>query len=457
MSRRTVSRRTASRLAALTAAALTMVATVLPASSALADGAADTLAPAADVTPPAVTVDLGSPRNGWYHSAEEITVRATDAESGLFAIYIYIPGSAIEYRSDVARPPALPDGKYALRFWARDNAGNFAADRTELVGVDSTPPGIVWTDPLPAVIHQGDAVPLHYSCWDDTSGIESCVAPVADGGLLDTSTVGDHRVPLTAVDAAGNTASAERAYTVLPDPRPTVTAHVPAPRTGGWYTDDSVAVALAAHAGEPTSTAVLRWRTTGAQQSASDPDAREAATTVTVSTEGVTTVSVQAVDDRGRTSDWQDVPIRIDRTAPTIAWDPAIERPIRVGELVPFEVTCADALSGVATCETSLAGDPLPTADEGVFTVLVTAADAAGNVDIVPFRYEVVAADPAPGPGGQEPSEGGAADPGTAPSGKLATRELALTGGDPSWWLLPAGILVVLGGALLLARGRRAA
>jgi hypothetical protein len=56
-----------------------------------------------------------------------------------------------------------------------------------------------------------------YSCSDGGSGLASCAGPVADGALVDTSTVGAHEFTVEAADRAGNTSKATARYQVIYD------------------------------------------------------------------------------------------------------------------------------------------------------------------------------------------------------------------------------------------------
>ncbi|HET8897119.1 MAG TPA: hypothetical protein VFN04_07605, partial [Protaetiibacter sp.] len=119
------------------------------------------------------------------------------------------------------------------------------------------------------------------------------------------------------------------------------------------------------------------------------------------------------------------------------------------GEVVPFEFTCADDLSGVASCESSV-GANLPTDQLGDALVTIVAVDVAGQSATVELTYTVVpAANPAPGGG-----NGGGVTGSGAP-------RLASTGADSAafgWAILALGLLVVggvaIGSVSVVRRGR---
>jgi hypothetical protein len=60
----------------------------------------------------------------------------------------------------------------------------------------------------------GQAVAANYTCTDAGSGVATCSGTVANGGSVDTSTVGVHVFSVTATDHAGNSASKSVSYTV---------------------------------------------------------------------------------------------------------------------------------------------------------------------------------------------------------------------------------------------------
>jgi hypothetical protein len=75
------------------------------------------------------------------------------------------------------------------------------------------------------LLNQVPAPTAIYSCADGGgSGLESCTAPVPNGGSLSTSSVGANKLTVTATDRAGNTASKTNTYTVVY-------------RVGGWNSD----------------------------------------------------------------------------------------------------------------------------------------------------------------------------------------------------------------------------
>jgi len=61
----------------------------------------------------------------------------------------------------------------------------------------------------------GQAVAASYACADGGSGLAACAGTAANGGALDTSSVGAKSFSVTATDAAGNTATKTVTYFVV--------------------------------------------------------------------------------------------------------------------------------------------------------------------------------------------------------------------------------------------------
>lgn len=166
--------------------------------------------------------------SGW--SATDVTVHAVagDNLSGVVHTYIEVDGGSPVADADVI----IGEGAHNVRFWSVDAASNVETAHSVLVRVDKTAPTIGDTQ-TPAPNGAGwnnSAVTVGYVCADSLSGISSCTAPthiVAEtAGTLLTG---------TAIDNAGNQASAD--VTVkLDETPPTVTASTDrAANAQGWY------------------------------------------------------------------------------------------------------------------------------------------------------------------------------------------------------------------------------
>ena len=83
---------------------------------------------------------------------------------------------------------------------------------------DTTAPAVSIPTPLDgATFIKGQAVAAGYSCQDEAggSGLASCTGTVANGAMIDTSTVGSHTFTVTGADIAGNSVTVTSTYNVV--------------------------------------------------------------------------------------------------------------------------------------------------------------------------------------------------------------------------------------------------
>ncbi len=162
-----------------------------------------------DTTPP--TIDCAAPDGLWHASNVSITCTASDAESGLA-----IPADA-SFTLSTSVPDETETANAATSsHQVCDVAGN-CATAGPIAGnnVDKKAPTISITIPVsatPYLLHQ--AVAVNYSCADGGSGVASCTGPVANGGALDTITVGAKTFNVAAADQVGNASNQTVNYTV---------------------------------------------------------------------------------------------------------------------------------------------------------------------------------------------------------------------------------------------------
>ena len=222
-----------------------------------------------------------------------------------------------------------------------------------IIGVDNDPP-VITASAAPAADSFGwnnTNVVVTVTCFDKTSGVASCPAPVT------VSTEGANQVVSgTATDRAGNTASTSITINLDKTP-PTITpAAVPAANTFGW---NNSAVTVSFSCADALSGIA----------NCSSP--------VTLANEGANQiVNGAAVDKAGNTAS-ATTTINIDKTPPLIsaAATPAPNAAGWNNSDVTVSFQCSDALSGVATCSS-----PQPVINEGANQIISgTATDIAGN------------------------------------------------------------------------------
>ncbi len=118
------------------------------------------------------------------------------------------------------------DGPYSLRSVLLFGGGKsliveklldtqaFSAAQFEGYNVDTTPPTITINAPVQVAYTLNQAVTASYTCTDQGSGIATCNGTLPSGSNLDTSFVGAKTFSVTAMDVAGNNATASVSYAV---------------------------------------------------------------------------------------------------------------------------------------------------------------------------------------------------------------------------------------------------
>jgi len=185
-------------------------------------------------------------------------------------------------------------------------------------------------------------------------------------------------------DLVGNVeaakSSAEATTQVTTDTTPPVTTAVasPVPNGAGWN-DSNVTITLNSTDNEPGGTGVkqIQWSLAGAQTGSSTVPG--STTSVTISSEGTTTLTYFGTDNAGNIETAKTITIKLDKTPPSItgARSPAPNPNGWNNTSVTVSFTCSDSLSGLA------AGSPPPStvfsAEGAGQSVSGTCTDVAGN------------------------------------------------------------------------------
>ncbi|GAB3763044.1 hypothetical protein FB382_001317 [Nocardioides ginsengisegetis] len=312
------------------------------------NGASDTARVSLDRTKPTITGHRSPVANayGWNNTDVTVHFDAHDQLSGL---------------DGVTADQTLSEGTdQSVTGTARDAAGNESSDTVSGVNVDEAAPtlsGEPTTAPNAHGWYAGD-VTIHWTADDDRSGI-----PVPPGNDTITGEGEALRAGATVTDRAGNSTSAQSPAVKIDRTAPTTGADAPA----GWN-NSAVTVSLSAADGlsgvEGTYYAV-------------DGGTSHQGSSLTLSTEGVHTLTYWSVDNAGNTEPAHTVTVKIDLTDPTIGHEvrPAPNAAGWNNGPVKVHFGCDDALSGVATCSP----DEPVTTDGKDQPVQGAATDNAGN------------------------------------------------------------------------------
>ncbi|MFL6337244.1 MAG: SBBP repeat-containing protein [Pyrinomonadaceae bacterium] len=162
-----------------------------------------------DTTAP--SANCGTADGRWHTSDVQIACTASDAASGLadasdasFTLSTNVPAGAGDANASTNSRQVC------------DNAGN-CSTAGPVAGnkVDRKAPDINFVSPSQGAGYTlGQAAAANYTCADGGSGIALCAGTAANGGAIDTSSVGVKSFTVVASDAAGNTATKTFTYNV---------------------------------------------------------------------------------------------------------------------------------------------------------------------------------------------------------------------------------------------------
>ena len=333
--------------------------------------ACDTAAPA---------IDLRSPANGDHvGQGDEVLVdfSCSDEQGGSGL------ASCVGTTADGDALDTSKLGDVSVTVTARDNAGNQRVVTHTVTVVDDTSPKVTIENPVDgAVYERGASVTADYSCADEPngSGLESCVGDVANGGAVDTSTLGEHSFTVQATDRAGNTGSKSVNYTVVDRTAPVIS--VATPSAGAVYGLGESVTADYSCVDEPGGSGLATCAGTV-------PDGAG----VDTSSVGQKTFKVEASDNAGNTSSKTVTYTVVDRAPPSISLAAPVDGAVySLGQSVAASYSCEDQAggSGLASCDGSVAnGAPVDTSSFGEHSFEVRAADRAGNTASKVVTYAV--------------------------------------------------------------------
>ncbi len=286
--------------------------------------------------------------NGWYNGDVTVAWTARDALSGPAATPA---NSTIRGEGENLKATQT----------VSDNAGNSTTADSPLVKIDRTAP----TTGISGISNDwrnGD-VTVSLSPSDSLSGIASTTYSV-DGGAAQTGTSftlsaeGDHTVTYWSTDNAGNAEAAKTARVKIDRTAPTIRHQfTPSTYSDGAWTNGNVTV-----------TFICEDQGGSGVASCTDP--------VTKSAEGRGQQVTGTATDAAGNSATDTATVNIDKTAPTItaSRDRAANAADWYNDDVTVKFTCADALSGIASCTA-----PQKLGQGAAQSVSGTATDAAGN------------------------------------------------------------------------------
>ncbi|HEC35830.1 MAG TPA: hypothetical protein ENI39_04775, partial [Anaerolineae bacterium] len=199
-----------------------------------------------DLEPPVtrhVVLSGTAGNDGWYRSAVQIGLSASDAWSGVATTGYRIDGGS--WQAYGGPFTVSGDGTHTVEYRSTDNAGNVEATQTLTVRIDTVPPSTTASADCSTPGNGGwcrGPVDVTFSASDAGSGVDATQYRIDGGswqayfGPFIISTDGDHTVEFYSVDVAGNQETAGSVQ-VLIDATPPATTATPSGTAGenGWW------------------------------------------------------------------------------------------------------------------------------------------------------------------------------------------------------------------------------
>lgn len=306
---------------------------------------------------PAVKIDRTAPTTGisgassaWVNGAVAVVLTAGDNLSGIARTEYTIDGGSVQNGASFT---LSTEGEHTITYRSVDKAGNAEEFHTATVKIDKTAPTIGHLfDPASyaeAAWTNGN-VEVTFTCADQGgSGLADCTAPVT------VSAEGEHTVPGTATDNAGNSAT-DSATVRVDKTAPSVSATASGTKNAaGWYKEDvEVSYSATDDRSGVASVSPATVLGEGADQSASGTATDAAGNSATAGVTG----------------------INVDKTAPELT---ASYSDVWSTGDVTVTWTCTDGLSGVAGEQPAAS---IVTGEGGNLSATASCSDVAGNATV---------------------------------------------------------------------------
>lgn len=189
----------------------------------------------ADCVPPTTSVELAglTDDGSWYRSEVQVTLTAVDNPGGTgikSTEYSFDGTSWIDYTAPFI---VAEEGTACLCYRSCDQSGNLEPTRTRELNIDRTPPSICVASPSVGQYLTSDLITIDYTVVDELAGLKTASA-FLDGNEVNcgqtlslAARAGNHTLTVTAVDRAGNQATASVSFEVLIDGTARILSPIP--------------------------------------------------------------------------------------------------------------------------------------------------------------------------------------------------------------------------------------
>jgi hypothetical protein len=335
------------------------------------------------------TVSIDSPADGYISSSASIAIAWTASSDTETTEYRLDGGSWVEVTGSSVTLSSLSDGSHTFEVSVTDGAGLSVTDSIGFV-VDTGDPVVAISSPEDGAELSGTEVVVEWTASDAGSGVAMVEVRLDSGAWVEVTgpsetfaglSEGLHTVVVRATDEAGNTATAEVAFTVdATDPIVSISS----PDDGASIASGSIDVEYSAtDLGSGIET--VQRRVDGGAWAAVSGGSFE----LTGLADGSHTIEVMATDGAGNQAT-ASIDVVVDTVAPTVVITSPAADALYAEDSVAVVWTAADTGSGIASVEVSTDGVSwievtagtydFTGLEDGSWTLHVRVTDNAGNV-----------------------------------------------------------------------------
>jgi hypothetical protein len=319
--------------------------------------------------------------NGWYISPVTVKVEAKDSLSQVAKTYFQVNDGELQEGNYFS---IKEEGKYSIRYYSVDRAGNTEVNKEQVINIDLTRPEIsveVLPQPNEAGWNKTD-VELNFTASDALSGIQS----VTPDRIITTE--GENQTYTgEVVDVAGNRNTTSITLNIDKTNPETSTEITGQQGESNWYVDEVTVTLMATDniSGVSLTEYSLDGGTTW----------KEYVEPIVLTDDHIYTLLYRSVDIAGNVEQTKEQTIKLDQTKPELIYT-QLESEYYWNETLIVHFSAKDNLSGVQLIKAELSGEPIESdrpirlLQPGKNTVIILAKDKAGNEVVVTQTFDLL-------------------------------------------------------------------